>query len=277
MREEPSDVDDPGREGGVLPGGAAADDSGAGEASPLRALGPEPPREALTSQGGPGASAALAAQLTAADQRWMNLWLSGPTRLRWDRLPPQVGDPAPDVELVDQEGAPVTLSGLWSRGAGALHLFFLRHFGCSCMRERWEQLNRDIPSLLEAGARTVAVGMGEPERARLFMQQRGISVPVLCDPEGRAYGAYGVLEGPVPAILHDTPWRPGDEAAGREMMEGRRDTDRRLVDNPWILPAEFVIGSDGLIWHAHRYQYCEDFPPTSVLLGVLHSARQRPR
>ena len=52
----------------------------------------------------------------------------------------------------------------------------------------------------------------------------------------------------------------------------RRGTERAVVDSPWQLPGEFVIGQDGRIVLAHRYQYCEDFPPRTVLIGAIQAA-----
>jgi peroxiredoxin len=213
----------------------------------------------------------LSTQFEAADAQWLVHWLRGPTRTRLEGSSVQVGDPAPDVELLDAESRPARLSDFWREGPA--HLFFLRHYGCSCMKERWAQLNADLAKLAEAGARSVAIGTGEPERTRKFIEVRSISVPVLCDPEGKAYDAYGIIEGTVPAILHDFEWKPGDEETGYKLMKSRRYTDLRLVDNPWLLPAEFVVGRDGVIRHAHRYQYCEDFPPTAVLLGAIREAQ----
>lgn len=40
---------------------------------------------------------------------------------------PQVGDPAPDAEVMTAEGKPVTLSSRWADGPTAL--VFLRHYG----------------------------------------------------------------------------------------------------------------------------------------------------
>jgi peroxiredoxin len=141
------------------------------------------------------------------------------------------------------------------------------------MKERWGQLREEYPKLREAGANLLAIGMGEPERTRLYIQVRQVPVPVLCDPERRAYDAYGIIEGTPSTILHATPWTPGNEAAGRRLMESRRETDLRLVDNPWILPAEFIIDQKGIMRYAHRYQYCEDYPPTTVLLGAIRAAK----
>lgn len=213
----------------------------------------------------------LQKQLTEADARWLRSWSQGPSQTRWQGLPVQVGDPAPDVELVDHEGKARRISDFWKEAP--LHLFFMRHYGCSCMKERWSQFREEYPKLRQAGANLLAIGMGEPERTRLFIKVREIPVPLLCDPGQRAYLAYGIIEGTVPTILHDEGWKAGDEETGRKMMGRRRDTDLRLVDNPWILPAEFIIDQKGTIRYAHRYQYCEDYPPTTVLLGAIRAAK----
>ena len=92
---------------------------------------------------------------------------------------------------------------------------------------------------------------------------------MLSDPELTAYRAYGLVQGTPAAVLHDHPWSPGDEETGRKWQEGRAGTERALVDDPWQLPGEFVVAPGGIILHAHRYQYCEDFPPKAVLKGAI--------
>ena len=107
-------------------------------------------------------------------------------------------------------------------------------------------------------------------RALAVATRRAYRFPLLCDPERVAYRAFGLLEGTPAQILHAFPWRPGDAETGRTMfVEPRRGTERAVVDSPWQLPGEFVIGSDGRIALAHRYQYCEDFPPKTVLIGAI--------
>lgn len=208
----------------------------------------------------------------AAEAAWRAAWLRGPdpARVRWAELPPQLGDPAPDLELRDTRGHARRLSEFWSHGAAVI--LFLRHFGCSCLAERWEQLRADVPAFEKAGAAVVAICQAPPERALAVATRRGYAFPLLCDADRQAYRRYGVLEGTAAQVLHDYPWRPGDADAGDELIEQRRGTERAMVDNPWQLPAEFVVGSDGRIVHAHRYQYCEDFPPASVVLGALAAA-----
>lgn len=209
-------------------------------------------------------------QHAAAEAEWLAAWLEGPRRTRWTTLPPQAGDPAPDLELPDTSGATRRLSEFWAQGV--IHLAFLRHFGCSCLAERWEGLQADLGRLEAAGARLVAVALGEPERTAAVAARRGYPFAILCDPDRRAYEAYGLLEGQPAQVLHDFPWQPGDRAAFEQHFASRKGTERAVVDNPWQLPGEFVIDRGGRIALAHRYQYCEDFPPTSVLLGAIAAA-----
>ena len=206
-----------------------------------------------------------------AEQRWLAAWLTVPTHTRFEELPPQVGDPAPDPSLPDTSGEPRSLSEYWAHGP--VLVIFMRHFGCSCLMERWEGLKVELSSFADAGARVVGICQAEPERARAVAERREYQFPLLCDPELAAYRAFGLLEGLPSQILHDFPWRSGDEETARTLfIEPRRGTERAVVDSPWQLPGEFVIGSDGRIALAHRYQYCEDFPPKTVLLGAIAAA-----
>jgi len=103
----------------------------------------------------------------AAEDRWVAGWLTGPTRLRYQVLPPQVGDAAPDLELPDITGRSRRMSEFWTDGPALF--VFLRHFGCSCLSERWGTLREDLEVFAEAGAKP------EPmPRLQLFLKgQRG--------------------------------------------------------------------------------------------------------
>lgn len=211
-------------------------------------------------------------QQAAAEREWLEAWLTGPQRLRWTTVPPQAGDPAPDLSLLDTTGAVRSLSDFWAQRPALL--IFLRHFGCSCLAERWDKLRDEVQDYQRAGASIVAIGQGEPERTAAVAQRRGYPFPLLCDPDRRAYQAYGLLEGSVAQILHDFAWKPNDRETGETWVTSRRGTERALVDNPWQLPGEFVVSTHGIIVHAHRYQYCEDFPAKTVLLGAIAAAQR---
>ena len=211
-------------------------------------------------------------QSAAAEARWRADFLHGPTRTRWTALPPQAGDAAPDLELLDSAGTRRHLSDSWADRPALV--LFLRHFGCSCLRERWDGREDEIAALQDAGANVVFVTQAEPERAAEVATRRGYPLPLWCDPERRAYEAYGLLEGTPAQILHDFPWTPGDEAtADTTFLDPRRGTERAVVDSPWQLPGEFVVSRAGRIVLAHRYNYCEDFPARGVLLGAIAAAR----
>lgn len=212
-------------------------------------------------------------QLQAAEEEWLEAWKGGPARLRWAQMPVQTGDAAPDMELEDSAGRPVALSSFW-RDRTALLLFW-RHYGCSCGMGRADRLREELGAYLDAGANVVVIGQGEPERARNYAEKQGLSCPFLCDPGLRAYEAYGLLEGTEAQILFDAPdeFLRRDLKAGLDLVAARRNTDRRLVDNPWQLPGEFVVGTEGLIRLAYRYQYCEDYPDPRVHIAAIKQAR----
>jgi len=52
----------------------------------------------------------------------------------------------------------------------------------------------------------------------------------------------------------------------------RHGTDRALVDDPWQLPGEFVIGTDGIIAFAQRYGWCEEYPDPRVHIATIRMA-----
>ena len=199
-------------------------------------------------------------------------WEAGPTRLRWTTLPPQVGDPAPDATLPDHEGRDVALSSLWADRP--LLVLFWRHFGCSCGMDRAARLRAELADYRAGGGDVVIVGQGEPARAARYRERQGIDVPILSDPDRSLYQAYGLLQGSTAQILFDAPdpFLRCDFDAGMGLAASRHATDRALVDDPWQLPGEFVVGTDGVIAHAHRYGWCEDYPDPRVHVAVIRGA-----
>jgi len=204
-----------------------------------------------------------------AESAWLSRWKAGPTRLRWDRIPLQVGDRAPDLELADQSGMPTHLNRFWANGPALL--LFWRHFGCSCGIDRAKRLRDEYDSYTALGAAVVVIGQGEPERAAVFAQRHSLACPVLCDPEFRAYRAYDLLEGKPSQVVFDAPdeFLRREFAAGAKLAGSRHGTDRAAVDSPWQLPGEFVVDRSGTIRLAYRYQYCEDWPNPLVLIAAL--------
>ena len=59
-------------------------------------------------------SSNLDSQIQSAEEEWLNLWKSGPSSLRWNKIPLQVGDTAPDFELQNSNGVTVHLRDFWN-------------------------------------------------------------------------------------------------------------------------------------------------------------------
>ncbi|HLO34495.1 MAG TPA: peroxiredoxin-like family protein [Candidatus Deferrimicrobium sp.] len=208
----------------------------------------------------------------AAEDRWKAGWQAGPSRLRWTTLPLQVGDPAPDAVLPDHEGRPRRLSAFWSERP--VLLLFWRHFGCSCGMDRAGRLRAELAGYRSSGGEVVIVGQSEPERAARYRELQELDVLILSDPERTTYAAFGLLQGTPAQILFDAPdpFLRCDYDAGMELAASRHGTPRAMVDDPWQLPGEFVVGADGVVGHAHRYGWCEDYPDPRVHVAAIREA-----
>jgi peroxiredoxin len=211
----------------------------------------------------------------AAGREWLDHWRAGPTRRRWTELPPQVGDPAPDLALPDaRTGESRPLSGLWDRGPALL--LFWRHFGCSCGRDRAARLRRELPDYLAAGATVAVIGQGERDRTVVYASANELpdSVALLCDPAEEAYRAYGLLEGGPAEVLFDAPdeYLTCQPEVGLGMAAERQALARPVVDNPWLLPGEFVVGPDGRLASTYRFQFCEHWIDPRVNLAAIRFA-----
>jgi peroxiredoxin len=208
-----------------------------------------------------------------AESEWIERFVAGPENLRWDELPPQVGDPAPDLEIRDSTGTRRQLHELWADGPALL--LFWRHFGCGCGLDRADRLADEYDDYLDAGATVAVVGEGDPERGAVYRAEYGIECPVLCDPDGGAHEAYGLLDFTVAQTLYHLPELVDrDREAVEAVAERKRDEGLPQVDNPWRQPGEFVIDEDGALRLTYRYQYCRDFPDPRVLSTAIREAKR---
>ena len=166
------------------------------------------------------------------------------------------------------------LSSAWADGPALL--LFWRHFGCSCGRDRAARLIAELPAYRAAGASVTLIGQGEPERTLVYAAANAIpdEVRLLCDPEERAYEAYGLLEGTPVEVLFDAPdeYLRCDIDAGRSLFEAREAAGRPMVDNPWLLPGEFVVAQDGSLVTTYRFQFCEHWIDPRVNVAAIRSA-----
>jgi thioredoxin-dependent peroxiredoxin len=148
---------------------------------------------------------------------------------------PTEGSIAPDVTLLDQDGAAVTLSDLWARGPLVVYFYPKDQTpGCTTQACSFRDANDD---LVQAGLQVVGVSLDTVESHQKFATKRRLSFPLLADPDAEAATAYGVnssfmgfqmarrvtfLIGPSGEILH--VWDPA-RASGhaQQVLDWIRD------------------------------------------------------
>ncbi len=211
----------------------------------------------------------LQKQHKAASNEWLDHWKNGPKITRWQQLPVQVGDLAPNFTLQNSKGQQVSLEDYWSERPTLL--IFWRHYGCGCGVKRAERLSEEYDLLVQQGVNIVIIGQAEPERSAEYAQRNQITTTVLSDPDYKVYRAYGLLDGETSQILYGAPKLSFED--GVELMQSRLNTDRALVDNPWLLPGEFLIDKQGVIQFIYRYQYCENIPEKAVIKSAISSLK----
>lgn len=201
------------------------------------------------------------ALLLSAERRWMDHWLEGPSI---EGRPLRRGDAAPDLDLLDTDGAPVALSSSWS-DAPALVLLW-RHLGCGCGMERAKRLVDEIPSYQEAGLNVVIAAPGDPERVAAYHQRYQVPARMLADTDYAAHKAFGLGHWSLEQVLYDAPEEFCElrEDTGIAYQEERRAEGRPLVDDPWMQSGEFLVDRDGVIRVAYAYNYCEDYPDPRI-------------
>ena len=210
--------------------------------------------------------------VSAAESRWIEGLAAGPDRDAVGRTGIRAGDAAPDLELVDWNATPVRLSRCWADGPALI--IFWRHFGCGCGSDRAERLANERTALEQAGATVVLVGMADPIRTDAYRTRFGLTEPFLCDPDRVAYRAFGVPEGTMHAVTYDdTDVLLGGPSAWRMVVDFKRSRDMHVVDDGWQLMSEFVVGMDGIVRSAYRYQYCDNFPDPRFALSAVAEAQ----
>jgi mycoredoxin-dependent peroxiredoxin len=108
-------------------------------------------------------------------------------------LGPIVGDMAPDFELANQFGEPVSLSAL--RGGPVVVVFYPFAFSGICTGELCE-LRDNIADFATAKARLLAVSVDSKYTLRAYAQTEGYDFDLLADfwPHGEVARRYGVFE-----------------------------------------------------------------------------------
>lgn len=104
----------------------------------------------------------------------------------------EIGQPAPEFELKDTSGAPVTLSSF--AGTPVFLVFYPFTFTGVCEGELC-RIRDDYSAFEQAGVQVLAVSCDSKNSQKVWSEQQGFTFPVLSDfwPHGAAAKAYGVF------------------------------------------------------------------------------------
>jgi mycoredoxin-dependent peroxiredoxin len=105
----------------------------------------------------------------------------------------EVGDSAPDFELVDQHGTPVKLSDF--RGKKVVVVFYPLAFSGVCQGELCE-IRDELPTFGGDDVQVLAVSVDSMFSHRSWAEQQGYEFPLLSDfwPHGHVAQEYGVFD-----------------------------------------------------------------------------------
>lgn len=106
---------------------------------------------------------------------------------------PRPGDPAPELQLPDTHGTPVSLVAL--RGTPVMLVFFPFAFSPTCRNELGE-LRDNIEDFEAAGVRLLAISCDPRHALRAWSEEEGFGFDLLSDfwPHGAAARSYGVFD-----------------------------------------------------------------------------------
>ena len=106
---------------------------------------------------------------------------------------PLRGQPAPDFELSDDQGALTSLKGTL-KDAPVVLVFYYGYHCNHCVGQLFG-LNEDLRRFVELGTQVVAISADPPElTAKRFAEYGRFQFPVLSDPDNRIAKAYGVYQ-----------------------------------------------------------------------------------
>jgi peroxiredoxin Q/BCP len=105
-------------------------------------------------------------------------------------MPLRPGETAPEFELPDQRGEPVSLTSLLANGPVVL-FWYPAAMTTGCTRESCHF--RDLAAeFAEVGAQRVGISADKPEKQAEFDEKHDLGYPLLSDPDRAVASAYGV-------------------------------------------------------------------------------------
>ncbi|XP_024963006.1 prostamide/prostaglandin F synthase [Cynara cardunculus var. scolymus] len=109
---------------------------------------------------------------------------------------PEIADVLGEVNIFTASGDSVMFNELWDQSEGIAVVALLRHFGCPCCWELASTLKEYKARFESAGVKLIAIGIGEPKKARILAERLPFPLDILyADPERKAYDVLGLYYG----------------------------------------------------------------------------------
>jgi peroxiredoxin len=176
----------------------------------------------------------------------------------------KVGDFIRRRELVTIRGDIVALPDV----KRLLHLQFRRYAGCPVCNLHLTSVARRQGDILAAGVCDIVVFHSNKEIMLEFQGQ--LPFPAIADPEKELYSEYGVEQMSPWLAFHPRSWRAATRALTQTPdLRGAMGKGEEHMG----LPAEFLIGSDGLVLAAKYGLFVDDHWSVDELLDLVEVVR----
>ena len=176
------------------------------------------------------------------------------------------GMAAPHFTAQDLFGNTIDLSTLLGK---PVLLSFFRNAACALCNLRVHHMIRQYPGYTQLGLIMIAVFESPREPMLAYVGRQDAPFPLLADPEARLYNLYGVETSA--AKLAQTMAMPETAATVQAAAALGFPLIRETDSNFERMPADFLIGPDGLLLQAHYANQITDHLPFAVIEQQLVS------
>ena len=133
---------------------------------------------------------------------------------------------------------------------------------------RLVEVQNEEAGYAERGAHVVAIGQGTGEESARFAKKWGVTIPILGDTDGTAYGAYGMHRGSwwtvVLRAMITNPFETMSLIAKADMGGAALPAADVLR-----LPGAAIIGRGGGLHYVHRAEDTADMPSNRAVFEKL--------
>lgn len=164
---------------------------------------------------------------------------------------------SPELTLLTPEGAPTPLSSVLDQRLVVVQL--VRYFGCLPCQEWLIDLDRAAPRLAGHDVAVAAVGGSADYQAQWLRDERGVSMPLLLDPDQQFRDAVGAGKKLGLRMLNPK----GAAAYGRSLRDGFQPQaiTRDTVQSPGVV----ILDHNGTVCWQHIGRRIGDYPPIEAV------------